>query len=205
MAGAHKGRVRRELRLEPTPRSRRTRGGKLPIPGSEIIQHPYNCNYPWTKTKIPRVDTAPQGVEPQPHWVVVYWLRLMEPARGESCPSGQRRHPAAPKKDQVLSPDENSFHTPTTPTNRERKQWSPRSIPPRAVRKPQPHRRIVDRLGLMEPARGESCDSGQRRGPAEPGEDKFLSPDQKSFNIRATTTNRGRKRRSPRLIPPRKV
>ena len=46
-------------------------------------------------------------------------------------------------RDSVLSPDENSFHTPTTPTTRGRKQWSPRSIPPRAVRKPQLHIRMV--------------------------------------------------------------
>ena len=84
-----------------------------------------------------------RGWKPQPHWVVVDWLKLMQAARGESCPSGQRRHPAALKEDQVLSPDENSFHTPTTPTTRGRKQWSTRSIPPRAVRKPQLHIRMV--------------------------------------------------------------
>ena len=33
----------------------------------------------------------------------------------------------------------------------------------------------------MESARGESCPSGQRRGPVPPGEDKFPSPDQKSI------------------------
>ena len=34
---------------------------------------------------------------------------------------------------------------------------------------------IADWMGLMEASRGESCPLGQRRGPATPGEDKFLS------------------------------
>ena len=117
--------------------------------------------------------------KPQPHWLVAdYWLGLMEPARGESCPSGQCRGPAAPREDKVSSPDDTSFYTSTTPTNRGRKRRSPVSIPPRAVWKPQSHL-IGDWLGLMEPARGESCPSGQRRGPAAPGEDKFSSPERK--------------------------
>ena len=53
---------------------------------------------------------------------------------------------------------------------------------------------IADWLGLMEPARGESCLSGQRRGPAAPGEDKFPSPGQKSFHISTNSTTQGRKR-----------
>ena len=43
---------------------------------------------------------APRKVwKTQPNWLVADWLRLMEPARGESCPSGQRRGPAAPGED----------------------------------------------------------------------------------------------------------
>ena len=57
-----------------------------------------------------------------------------------------------------------------TPTNGGRKQRSPGSIPPRAVWKPQPHWLVARWLGLMEPARGEGCPSGQRRGHAAPGE-----------------------------------
>ena len=105
----------------------------------------------------------------------------MELARGESCTSGQRRGPAAPREDNVLSPDEKSFHTSTTPTTRGRKQRSPGTIPPRKVWKPQPHWVIADWPGLMEPACGESCPSGQRRGPVPPGDDEFPSPDQKSI------------------------
>ena len=102
----------------------------------------------------------------------------MEPASGESCPPGRRRRPAAPGEDTVLSPDEKSLHTPTTPTTQGRKQRSPESIPPLTVLKTQPHWLIADWLGLMEPARGESSPSGQRRSPAAPGEDKFPSLDQ---------------------------
>ena len=46
---------------------------------------------------------------------------------------------------------------------------------------------------------------GQRQGPAEPGENKLPSPDQKSFHISTTPTNRGRKRSSPWSIPLRTV
>ena len=43
---------------------------------------------------------------------------ILEPARGESLPSGQRRGPAAPGEDKVLSPDKILYHTSTTPTTR---------------------------------------------------------------------------------------
>ena len=144
-------------------------------------------------------------METQPLWLVADWLRRMEPASGESCPPGRRRRPAAPGEDTVLSPDEKSLHTPTTPTTQGRKQRSPESIPPLTVLKTQPHWLIADWLGLMEPARGESSPSGQRRSPAAPGEDKFPSPGQKSFRISTTPKRRGRKRRSPRSILPRRV
>ena len=129
----------------------------------------------------------------------------MEPARGESCPSGQRRGPAAPGEDNFPSPGQKSFHISTTPTTREGKRRSPGSIPLRRVWKPQPHWVIADWLGLLEPARGGRCPSGQRRGPAAPGEDKFPSPVQKPFHISTTPTTRGREGRSPGSIPPRRV
>ena len=59
--------------------------------------------------QIPRVDTAPQGVETQPHWVIANWLGLMEQARGESCPSGQRRGPAAPVEEKFPSSGQEFF------------------------------------------------------------------------------------------------
>ena len=41
----------------------------------------------------------------------------------------------------------------------------------------------------MEPARGESCPSGQRRGPAAPGEDRVLFPDQRSFHVSTSNSH----------------
>ena len=129
----------------------------------------------------------------------------MEPARGESCLSGQRRGPAAPGEDRLSSPEYKSFTISTAPTTRGRKRRSPGSIPPRRVWKPQPHWLVADWMGLMEPARGESCSSGQRRGLAAPREAMFPSPDQKSFHISPTPTPRGQKRTSPGSIPLRTV
>ena len=77
--------------------------------------------------------------KPQPHWLIADWLGLMEPARGESCPSNKRRGLAALGEDWISSPDQKSFHISTIPTTRGRKQRSPGSILPRTVWKPQPH------------------------------------------------------------------
>ena len=129
----------------------------------------------------------------------------MEPARGERCPSRQRRGPAAREEDKVPSPDQKSFQIFTNPTTRGRKWRSHGSIPPRTVWKLQPHWLIADWLGFMRPARGESCFFGQRRDRAAHGEDKVPSPDQKSFHNSITPTTRRRKWRSPASIPPRTV
>ena len=67
--------------------------------------------------QIPRVDPAPHGVETPSPRVIADWLGLMEPARGESFPSGQRLGPAASGQDSVLSPDQKSFYISTTNTN----------------------------------------------------------------------------------------
>ena len=56
--------------------------------------------------------------------------------RGGSCPSREPRGPAAPGEDRIPSPDQRSFHTSSTPTNRGRKRLSSESIPPRTVWKP---------------------------------------------------------------------
>ncbi|CAM9543190.1 unnamed protein product, partial [Laminaria digitata] len=79
------------------------------------------------------------------------------------------------------------------------------SVLSRNVLKPQPYWLIYDWLGLMEPARIESCPSGQRRGSAAPGDDKVPSPGQESFHTSPVSTTWGRKRRSPGSIPPRTV
>ena len=127
--------------------------------------------------------------KPQPDWLIADWLGLTEPARGESCPSGQRRGPADPREYNISSPDQKYFHISTTPTAWGRKRRCPGSIPPRTVWNPQPHWLIADWQGLMEPARRESCPSGQRRAFTAPGEDKVSSPDQISFHISTTLTN----------------
>ena len=127
----------------------------------------------------------------------------MAPARGESCLSGQRRGPAAPEDDSVSSPDEKHFNICTTPTTRGLKRRSSGSILPRRVWKRQPHWVIADWLGLSTPARGESCPSGQRRGPAAPGDDNFPSPGHESFHIYTIPTTWGRQRVSLGSILPR--
>ena len=128
--------------------------------------------------------------KPQPNWMIADWMRLMEPARGERCPSSQRRGLAVPREDEFPSPGQKSFHMSTPPKTRGRKRRSPGSIPPRRVRRPHPHWVIADWLGLMEPEGGESFPSGQRRGSAAHGEDKFPSPDHKFCHVTTTQANR---------------
>ena len=105
--------------------------------------------------------------------MIADWLGLMEPARGESFPSGQRRGPAVPGVDRVSCPDQKSFHISTTkPNTWGTKTGSPGSTPPRTVWKPQPHRLVADWLGLVESVGGERCPSDQGRGRAAHGEAK---------------------------------
>ena len=126
----------------------------------------------------------------------------MEPARGESCSLRPRRGPAAPGEDEVPSLDHNSFHVSQPPITQGRKLSSHGSMPLRTVWKPQPHGLVAVLLGHMEPARGGSCPSRPRRGPAAHGEDRVPSPDQKSFHILTTSETWGRKRRPAGSIPP---
>ena len=73
----------------------------------------------------------------QPHWPVADWLRVMEPVRAESCPSGQHRGRAANAKDRVLSPNQKFVKISTTLTTGGPKRISPRPMPPRTLWKPQ--------------------------------------------------------------------
>ena len=117
----------------------------------------YNFNNPGSKTQIPGSKPPRRAWKPQPYWLVASWLRLMEPARGEGCPSGQRRGPAAPGKIvSYLRIGNPSISLQLTPTTWGRKRGSPGSMLPRAVWKPDPHWLVADWLGLMEPwaARG---------------------------------------------------
>ena len=76
----------------------------------------------------------------------------------------------------------------------------PGSIPPRRVWKPQPHWVIADWLELiMEPARGESFPSGQRRGPATPGEDRLPIPGSEILPYLYNSRNPGTQTQIPRI------
>ena len=103
-------------------------------------------------------------------------MGLMEAERGESCPPGQCQGPAAPGEDTYPSPYHKSVHTYLYNSNNpEKKPQIPGvDTSPQGVEIPNPWV-IAGWMGLMEAARGESCPLGQRRGPATPGEDKFLS------------------------------
>ena len=107
--------------------------------------------------------------------------------------------PVHPWKEKFPSADQKSFHMYTTPTTRGRKCTPPRSIPPRTVWKPQPHWHLADWLGLMEPARRESCLSSQRRRPAAPGKDEVPSPDQKILPYLYNANKPGTKTQIPRV------
>ena len=82
---------------------------------------------------VPRVNTAPHGVE-TPIW------------------GSQSQRPAPSGRYMAQSPEsgQRSFNTSTTPTNRGRQRWSPWSIPTRTVSKPQPHWLIADLSGVRE-------------------------------------------------------
>ena len=90
--GARRGRW--ELPLGETPRSRRTRRGQVPIPGSAIPPYISNSDNAGTKTVIP----SPTGRS------LIGWGSYIEPAD--------------PGDDKFISPGQTSFHTSTTPTTR---------------------------------------------------------------------------------------
>ena len=67
-----------------------------------------------------------------------------------------------------------------------------------------PGRNRPARCGYHSPNGRSLIGWGSYMEPAHPGENRFLSPYQKSFHA-CTTTTRGRKRSSPRSTPPRTV
>ena len=72
-----------------------------------------NSNNLATKTGIPRVDLPPRCGNPiHTGWLLIGmdWLRLMEPAGGEGCPSGQGRGCAVHGEVKALSRDQAFFH-----------------------------------------------------------------------------------------------
>ena len=130
---------------------------------------------------VPRVDTAPHGVEtPTPLWWIADWLGLVEPA--------------AAAKDGVSPPHHNVFHTSTPLTIRGRKGRSPGSIPPGTVWKTQAHWLIAGWLGLVEQTA--------------PGGDRIPPPKKKQYHTsKYNSDNPGIKTViiPPASIPPRTV
>ena len=166
-------------------------------PGEDNFPSPGQASFyiPANATTRGRQRRSPGSIPPRTvwkrrhHWLIADWLGILEPARGESCPLGQRLGPAAPGGDKFPSPGQQPLHISTSPTTRGRKCTSPGSIPPRKAWKPQPNLLVANWLRLMERARGESCPSGQRRGPTAPGEERVSSPNQTSFHISTTNSN----------------
>ena len=119
-----------------------------------------------------RYRSAPCGYLNPTGWLLIGWGSWSQRA-GRVAPRANVNVPPHPGRMSSHPPTKKSFPICTTPTNRGRKCTPPRSIPPRTVWKPQPHWHLADWLGLMEPARRESCPSGQRQRSAAPGEDNF--------------------------------
>ena len=76
----------------------------------------------------------------QPHRLIADWLGFVEPAHGESFPSGKRRGRTAPGEDRVSSPDQQYLRIPTTnSSNLRTKTGIPRvDTTPRGVETPTP-------------------------------------------------------------------
>ena len=127
----------------------------------------------------------------QPHWVITDWLGSCSQRSAITAPLANVEVPPHPGRigshPRIRNP---SISLQLTPTSWGRKRGSPGSILPRTVWKPQPHWLVPDWLGLMEPAGGESCPSGQGRGCAAHEEVKVPSPDQIFFHISTIPTNR---------------
>ena len=188
MAEAHGASTRRELPLGTTLRSRRTRGGtyhpRVRNPSISLqFQHPgdINADPPGRYRPGGCGNLNPTGL------LLIGWgswsqraARVPPRANAEVPPHPGRvnSHPLIRNPDislQLQQPGDGNLDPPG-------------SIPPRRVWKPRSHWVIADYLRLMDPARGQSFPSGQRRGPAAPGEDKFPSPGQEIFYESTTPT-----------------
>ena len=98
-----------------------------------------NSNILGAETEIPRVDSASHVVETP---IPLVGHCVVEPARGKSCLSGQRRGPAAPGEDAVSFPDKKIIHVFAPSTTWEQRRRLPAPLPPRRVWKP-PSRLLV--------------------------------------------------------------
>ena len=99
-----------------------------------ITYQVYNSNNPGMKTYIPRVDTAPQGVE-TPTLLAYSWLDWVHgtSSRRGNCRPRQRRGLATPGDDKAPPPDLKKILKSTNPITRRQKRTSPWWIPPRKV------------------------------------------------------------------------
>ena len=129
------------------------------------------------KTQIPRVDTVPLDVE-APTPLGDCWLAGDHGAIAlRGLPRGETARSRRTGEEKFTTPDQKSFRHSLTHTTRERKRRPAGSMPTSKVWKPQPSWLVADWPMLMEPERGESCLSVQRRGAATPGDDRVSSPD----------------------------
>ena len=194
MTGAHGASARREFPLGTTSRSHPGRIGSQPR-----IRNPFKylqLQQPEDENEDPpgRYRPARGGNPNQTGWVLIDWDSWSQRA-ARVAPRDNVEAPPHPgsigSHPRIRNP---SISAQLTPTTRGRKQGSPGSIPPRTVWKSQLHWLVADWLGIMEPAGGDSCPSGQGRGRAAHEEVKAPSPDQKSFHISTIPTNRGPRR-----------
>ena len=93
---------------------------------------------------------------PQPNWMFANWLRLMEPARGESAPLANVE--VSPYRGRIWSYPRNRnpfISLQLTPLSFGQPLRSPGLVLPRTMWNPQPHWLVADWLGVMEPVGGE--------------------------------------------------
>ena len=114
------------------------------MPGSETLAYLYNSNNKGTLTLSPGSIPPRRLWKTNSNWPFVNWLRLMEPLRGESCPSGECRGPAAPEEDKFPCPGQKPLHISSTPTTRGRKRRSTGCLPPHRLCNPETNLLVAD-------------------------------------------------------------
>ena len=117
------------------------------ISSHQPVRHPstsLQLQYPGDENADPRGSIPSFRMwKPQPHWVIANWLGFMESVRGESCPSSQRRSPAAPGEDKFLYSGQKPFHFSTTSTNGDETADPPGRYRPERCGNPNPTDRLL--------------------------------------------------------------
>ena len=160
-------------------KARATRGRQCPIPGSETRPYIYNSDNLGTKAIISRVEPYNTVWKPQSHWPVADWPGIVYIYR---TPERIRFHPRIKHLSNTLQFRQAGDESGDSPGRKRPARCGNSSTTGRSV------------IGW-----------GSHLRPAHPGDDIFPSPGQKYFHISTTPTTRGRKRRLPGSIPPRKV